>query len=92
MKKKIINIEKKIINIVSDILNINRLNLSQKSSLYNIEKWDSLKHIQIIMAIEDQFKIKFSVDDMNNASSVGKLINKTKNLKYYRKSANISKL
>lgn len=47
----------------------------------NIDQWDSLKQIQIILAIEDEFNIRFNGDDVSNASSVEKLLKTIQKLK-----------
>ena len=73
--------EKKIIDIVSDILKIKRSYISAKTAMNNAEQWDSLKQMQIIIALEDEFNIKFSENDLSEANSVVKLINKIKKLK-----------
>jgi|TARA_B110000037_G_scaffold222954_1_gene300850 acyl carrier protein len=59
MNKKII--QNKILRILSSILkaDIKKLKEYLKSSK-NINNWDSLSHIKIIMAIEEEFNIKFS--------------------------------
>ena len=35
--------------------------------------WDSLKHIQVIFALEDRFNVQFSEADMQQMDSVGKI-------------------
>jgi acyl carrier protein len=59
MNRKII--QNKILRILSSILkaDIKKLKEYLKSSK-NINNWDSLSHIKIIMAIEEEFNIKFS--------------------------------
>ena len=47
----------------------------------NVEQWDSLKQMQIIIALEDEFNVKFSETDLSEANSVEKLTNKIKKLK-----------
>lgn len=36
----------------------------------HIEKWDSLRHIALVTAIEDAFKISLSMDEMMEIHSV----------------------
>jgi len=59
MNRKII--QNKILRILSSILKVDIKKLKEylKSSK-NINNWDSLSHIKIIMAIEEEFNIKFS--------------------------------
>ena len=65
MNKKII--QNKILRILSSILkaDIKKLKEYLKSSK-NINNWDSLSHIKIIMAIEEEFNIKFSNKEISN--------------------------
>ena len=55
-------IQNKIYKILSAILkvDIKKLKKHLKSSK-NINNWDSLSHIKIIMAIEEEFNVKFSM-------------------------------
>ena len=73
--------KKKIIDIISYILNIKKKEISNKTSMKNIEQWDSLKQMQIIMAIEDEFNIKFNEYNLSNANSVEKLLKTIQKLK-----------
>ena len=75
------NYKIKIIDIISDILNIKKKEISNKTSMNIVQHWDSLKQMQIIIAIEDEFNIKFSEDNLIEANSVKKLIEATKKLK-----------
>jgi acyl carrier protein len=45
------------------------------SSRKNTPRWDSLKHIEIIFAIEDELGIQFSEEEMVTLDSVGKIVN-----------------
>ena len=74
------NYEKKIIDIISDILSIKK-KISNKTAMNNVDKWDSLKQMQIIVAIEDEFKIRFNEDDLIHANSVEKLLKTIQRLK-----------
>lgn len=40
----------------------------------DIELWDSVSHIQLIFAIEDEFGIHLSTKDLENARNVGDMI------------------
>ena len=73
--------KEKIIDLISDVLKIKKSNISLKTTMNKVEHWDSLKQMQIIIAIEDEFNIKFSEDNLSEANSVKKLIEATKKLK-----------
>tara|TARA_B100000989_G_C19500216_1_gene453912 strand:+ start:1278 stop:1505 length:228 start_codon:yes stop_codon:yes gene_type:complete len=70
--------EAEVINIVSNILNIKRSKITENSGINTIEQWDSLKHMQIISAIEEEYKIEFSEEQLIKSNNVKKLINSIK--------------
>ena len=42
------------------ILKIKKSNYSEKISIQNVKKWDSLNHLRLILEIERQFKVQFA--------------------------------
>jgi acyl carrier protein len=44
------------------------------TSRQNTPQWDSLKHIEIIFAVEDELDIEFSEKEMADLDSVAKII------------------
>jgi len=67
-----------VIDIVSNILNIKKSKITENSGINTIKQWDSLKHMQIISAIEEEYKIEFSEQELINSNNVKKLINSIK--------------
>ncbi len=45
--------------------------LTNETNAENIEDWDSLSHIRLIVAIEKKFGIKFAYDELQNMKNVG---------------------
>ena len=41
----------------------------------DIEGWDSLEHINLMMAIEKKFNIKFTMGEINKFKNVGEMVN-----------------
>tara|TARA_B100001939_G_C16638140_1_gene486382 strand:+ start:116 stop:355 length:240 start_codon:yes stop_codon:yes gene_type:complete len=39
----------------------------------NEKKWDSLNHVNIIIAMENEFKIKFNANEIENMNSLKKI-------------------
>ncbi len=66
-------------NIFRDILNNRDLLVSNESKPSDIEGWDSLANINIIVALEEQFKIKLGLDEITNVNSVKDLVSIVKN-------------
>lgn len=40
----------------------------------DIEDWDSLEHINLIVAVERQFHIKFNMGEVNKFRNVGEMV------------------
>ena len=64
-----INIEK-LHRVISDVLGVPVEHISDKSSPDNIDKWDSLTHINLIIAIESEFNISLTPEDTMDMLSV----------------------
>ena len=64
-------IEVRIKQVMSDVFNIDINSINDTSSPDNIENWDSLKHMNLITALEEEFGVIFDdqeiVDSMNYA-------------------------
>ena len=57
------NIEKRIKNVMSIVFEVPLNQINNESSPDTIEAWDSLKHMNLIIALEEEFKIQFTDDD-----------------------------
>tara|TARA_Y100001970_G_scaffold142135_1_gene174872 strand:+ start:5892 stop:6131 length:240 start_codon:yes stop_codon:yes gene_type:complete len=53
------NIEKKLENIFEVVFDLKK-NKIKKSNFSNTKKWDSINHLNLILALESNFKIKIS--------------------------------
>jgi acyl carrier protein len=47
--------------------------LSEHSSPETVEEWDSLNHLTVIMALESEFAIELSADDVIEMRTVGRI-------------------
>lgn len=69
------NIINEIEEIFRDILDEESLTLTPETTANDVDGWDSLTHIQLIVAIEKKYKIKFSSKEILSWKNVGELIN-----------------
>ena len=78
------NIEEQLNNIMSTIFEIPIEEINDESTPDAIESWDSLKHINLVVALEEEFDTEFSSDEilkMTNYSLIKSiLIKKMKNI------------
>ena len=50
--------------IFRDVLDNDDIVLKPETTAADIEEWDSLNHIQLVVAIEKKFKIKFTASEI----------------------------
>ena len=58
-------IKEKIIKILSKILKTKKIDLKKKVKLQNLKNWDSLAQINFMMALEENFEIRFSIEEIS---------------------------
>jgi|ETNmetMinimDraft_2_1059921.scaffolds.fasta_scaffold74990_2 acyl carrier protein len=61
----------KVQDIFRDIFDDETLIIKQETSPNNIEDWDSLAQINLIVAIEKDFDIKFNLEEIQKLRNVG---------------------
>jgi len=59
--------------IFKDILDDDDVQVTETSTADDIEEWDSLTHIQLVVAIEKHFKIRFTAAEINSFQNVGEM-------------------
>ncbi len=57
-----------------DILDEESLSLTAETTAQDVEGWDSLTHIQLIVAIEKYFKIKFTSKEILSWKNIGEML------------------
>ena len=63
-----------LISILSNTLGISIEQININSSSENIKQWDSLKHMNVIFAVEDEFNIIVPDEQLANSTSVKSLL------------------
>ena len=58
--------KQRIFKVMSNVLEIEYQQLDEKSSTDNIENWDSIRHLNLILALEEEFEIMIPDDEVGN--------------------------
>ena len=64
---------KEVNEIFIDVLDNDKIILTRNTKADDIEEWDSLNHIQLIVAIEKRYKLRFTSGEINNWKNVGEM-------------------
>ncbi|MEG2929094.1 MAG: acyl carrier protein [Oscillospiraceae bacterium] len=61
--------------IFRDIFDDDTIELTDATTAEDIEDWDSLEQINLLVAIEKKFSIKFKLEDVSHLANVGDMAN-----------------
>jgi acyl carrier protein len=67
-------IESRLTPIFRDVFNDDALVVTEDMTAAEVPTWDSLSNINMIIAVEKAFGVKFSIKDVRNLKNVGELL------------------
>jgi acyl carrier protein len=65
---------KKVNNVFIDVMDNKDVILEESTTNNDIDEWDSLTHILLVVGIEKEFEIRFNSDDIKNWNNVGAML------------------
>ncbi len=65
---------KKLEEIFRDIFDDEKIRLNEKTALLDIENWDSLQNIHVLVAIEGEFGLRISVEEAASLETIGQML------------------
>jgi acyl carrier protein len=66
---------KQINSIFVDVLDNEDVVIEETTQATDVDEWDSLTHIQLVVAIEKHFKIRFTSKEIQSWNNVGEMLN-----------------
>ena len=60
--------------IFQDVFDEDLIEVTPELSAQDVDGWDSLTHIRLILTVEKAFKIKFSTSEIGKLENVGDLV------------------
>ena len=59
--------------IAADLFQVPAGGITPESSPESIEAWDSVQHLNLVLALEQQFAVEFEPDEMDRMKTVGQI-------------------
>tara|TARA_Y100000031_G_scaffold12789_1_gene13623 strand:- start:518 stop:742 length:225 start_codon:yes stop_codon:yes gene_type:complete len=67
-------VRERVYKIISQVFNVPIENINDESSSDDIETWDSLKHMNMVLALEEEFNVQFGEEQVLEMLNVGLII------------------
>lgn len=71
---KLEEIYERLNKVFRDVFDDEDIVLNANTTSDDIEDWDSLEHINLLVAVEQEFGIKFNMNEVTNMKNVGEMV------------------
>lgn len=65
---------KKLTEVFRDVFDDDSIVINENTTSADIEDWDSIEHINLVGAVEDEFKMRFKMKEVSGMKNVGEMI------------------
>ncbi len=60
--------------IAADVFQVSSRTLTPESSAETIESWDSVQHLNLVLALEQQFGVQFEPEEMDKMKNIRQIV------------------
>lgn len=60
--------------VFQNVFDDDSITVQDETTAADIEDWDSFEHINLVIAVEKEFSIKFTVGEANEMKNVGEMV------------------
>ena len=60
--------------IMVDVFDVDDVEITRATTAEDVEEWDSLSHVRLVVAVERKFGFKFKNSEIEGLKSVGNLV------------------
>lgn len=72
MKKE--DVYERLNKVFQDVFDDDSITVNENTTSSDIEDWDSLEHINLVVAVEQEFGIKFNMNEVTTMKNVGEMV------------------
>jgi acyl carrier protein len=69
-----VEIRARLTEIFREVFDDESIEIRDEMTAKDVEEWDSLNHINLIVAVERNFKVRFTTKEVANVANVGEFI------------------
>lgn len=59
--------------LAADVLGVRRSEIDGNSTPQQLDNWDSISHVSLVVAIEEQFGVAFTPEEITAMESIGRI-------------------
>ena len=74
------DVQEKVIQVLINIFQVSPDKISTETTSDNVENWDSMNHINMILALEQEFGIRYDEEQVVSMLSVEEIIDATEEM------------
>lgn len=67
-------VRQQVLTIAADVFSVSPKVLTDDSSAKTVETWDSIRHLNLVLAIEDRFALQFAPEEMEQMETIGQIV------------------
>ena len=60
--------------VFQEVFDDEKIHVNESTTADDIEDWDSLEHINLVVAVENKFGIKFNMNEVTTMKNVGEMV------------------
>lgn len=68
------DIYKRLTEVFRDVFDDDSITLTPQTTADDIDEWDSIEHINLIGAVEDEFGLRFKMGEVSGMKNVGEMV------------------
>lgn len=68
------DVRERLQDVFRDVFDDDSIEISASTTAKDVEGWDSLNHVNLVVAVEKKFKISFTTKEVNKLANVGEFI------------------